>query len=77
MARSPRPPRLMPTPTVLGAEADAFAPTTQADDEGLAQLAYISGATVGVGDGNTAVSKFIGGLSNAVYSQYMNQAQGQ
>ena len=74
MARSPRPPRLMPLPAVLGQEADAFALTTQADDEGLAQLSYISGATTGRGDSNAQVSKFIGTLSNSVYSEFMNQA---
>jgi hypothetical protein len=66
--------RLMPGPVALGAEPDAFAPTTQEDDEGLASLVYISGATPGQGDSNTAATQFVGTLSNSVYSEFMNNA---
>ena len=66
--------RTMPLPVALGAEPDAFAETSEADEEGLASLVYISGASPGQGDSNAQVGKFIGTMSNAVYSQYMNSA---
>ena len=67
--------RTMPPPSFYGKDEDGFAPTTQDDDESLASLAYISGATTGAGDSNYDVSTFIGQMSNSVYSQYMNQAR--
>jgi hypothetical protein len=74
MARNPnavrRTPRLMQPQTVLGKEANAFAPTTQADQEGLASLAYLSN----VGDTNRLVSNFVASMSNSVFSQYMNNS---
>jgi hypothetical protein len=74
MARNPNPvrraPRLMQSQVLQGKEADAFAPTSQADQEGLASLAYLSS----VGDTNAQVSKFISAMSNSVFSQYMNTA---
>jgi hypothetical protein len=60
----------MQTQEVLGKEANAFAPTSQADQEQLASLAYLSSA----GDTNLEVSKFISSMSNSVFSQYMNTA---
>lgn len=69
--------RTMPPPSFYGKEDDAFAPTSADDDEGLATLAYISGATTGVGDSNYDVSSFIGTMSNSVYSAYMNRARNQ
>lgn len=42
------------------------------DQEQLASLAYLSN----VPDTNRQVSNFIAGLSNSVYSQYMNAASG-
>jgi hypothetical protein len=68
--------RTMPPPSFYGKEEDAFAPTTQDDDEQLATLAYISGATTGVGDNNYEVSSFMATMGNSVYSAYMNQAKG-
>lgn len=67
--------RTMPPPSFYGKEDDAFAPTTADDDEGLATLAYISGATTGVGDSNYDVATFIAGMSNSVYSAYMNSTR--
>lgn len=76
MARSPRPPRLLPSPFVLGQEPDAFNPMSQQDEEGLATLVYISGATVGVGDSNTQTSSFIATMNNSIFAGYMNNALG-
>ena len=67
--------RTMPLPAALGAEPDAFAPTTPEDDEGLASLVYVSGASPGQGDSNANVSAFIGTMSNGVYSEFMDQAR--
>ena len=67
--------RTMPPPSFYGKEEDAFAPSDQEGDEGLATLAYISGATTGVGDSNYDVSSFIGQMSNSVYSAYMSRAR--
>jgi hypothetical protein len=76
MARNPnavrRAPRLMQSQVVLGKEPDAFSPSSAADQEGLASLAYLSG----VGDSNASVSSFIGGFSNSVYSEFMNSVMG-
>lgn len=76
MARNPyaqrRTPRLMQPQTVLGKEANGFAPSSQADQEQLASLAYLSD----VGDTNLEVSKFVSSMSNSVFSQYMNTALG-
>lgn len=66
----PRAPRLLPLPYTLGAEPDAFSPMSGQDQEVLGSLAYLSG----VADNNTSVSKFIAGLSNSVYSEFMNAA---
>jgi hypothetical protein len=80
MTRAPvprsRPPRLLPTPYQLGAEPDAFALSTQDDQEGLASLVYTAGASTGSGDSNTATSSFIATMNNSVFSQYMNNALG-
>lgn len=67
--------RTMPPPSFYGKEEDAFAPSAQDDEENLATLAYISGATTGVGDSNYDVTTFIGGMNNSVYSAYMNRAR--
>ena len=67
--------RTMALPVALGAEPDAFAPTTAEDEEGLASLVYVSGASPGQGDSNAQVASFIGTMSNGVYSQFMDQAR--
>lgn len=76
MARSPRPPRLLPLPYVLGAEPDAFSPVSQDDQESLGSLVYTSGASTGQGDSNAQTSTFIASMNNSVFSQYMNDALG-
>lgn len=73
--RSPRAPRLLPPPWKLGEEPAWDNPETQADQEQLGSLVYLSGASPFNGaDNNHTTSTFINSLNNSVYSQYMNRA---
>jgi hypothetical protein len=63
-----RAPRLMP---VVAPEPGVFAAPNPQQEDVLAQMAVLSGVDQ---NNPTAIASFLKGLSNTVYSTYMNEA---